>query len=248
MKKWFELYWLHLRADVLQYLRMPAFYLPMIVYPMVLYIAVGLPQGEGVEERTLVTLGFILFSILGTVVFQFGVGVAVTRDSAWERLVLSWPLPPVVRISSRLTSAIFFAFLFSLPVLFIGLVFGAFRVSLDNWPGLILAIVLGAACMGAMGLAMGYWFPIKGALGLANLVYLPLSFAGGLFSGGSVGDSRIDAIGEWLPTGVWSGLVTSAVEGGGGAAGGVSLLIAYGIIFTLLAGWGYSRCQALVYR
>ena len=112
MKKWFELYWLHLRADVLQYLRMPAFYLPMIVYPMVLYIAVGLPQGEGVEERTLVTLGFILFSILGTVVFQFGVGVAVTRDSAWERLVLSWPLPPVVRISSRLTSAIFFAFLF----------------------------------------------------------------------------------------------------------------------------------------
>jgi ABC-2 type transport system permease protein len=245
----------HFTAELVQYLRTPSFYLPLASYPVLLYLAVGLPLGGNDDRRLAVLVGYVLFSVLGTVTFQFGVGVAVSRQSAWERWLFTVPVSASTRLAARLAVASVFAVLFVLPVLVAGALFGDVRVGAARAVGIAVAVAAGAVPLGLMGLAMGYWFPVRGALGLANLVYLPLSFVGGLFSGGiaASGDADAESTGApglelFLPTGAWSE-VTNAAIGPWGAHTvlAVVVLLLYTVLLGALAVVGYRRSQAVLF-
>ncbi len=245
----------HIRAELVQYLRTPSFYLPLATYPVLLYVAVGLPLGRSDDQRLAVLVGYVLFSVLGTVTFQFGVGVAVSRQSAWERWLFTVPVSASTRLAARLAVACVFALLFILPVVVAGVLLGGVRASPERAVGIAAAVAGGAIPLGLMGLAMGYWFPVRGALGLANLVYLPLSFVGGLFSGGTatrggaaadVADARPELL---LPTGAWSELANAAIGSWTGhTVTAVIVLLAYTAAFAALAVVGYRRSQAILFR
>jgi ABC-2 type transport system permease protein len=243
----------HFLAELVQYLRTPSFYLPLASYPVLLYVAVGLPLGGSDDQRLAVLVGYVLFSVLGTVTFQFGVGVAVSRQTAWERWLFTIPVSASTRLAARLAVAGVFAVLFILPVLVAGALLGDVRVSAERAGGIAAAVAGGAVPLGLMGLAMGYWFPVRGALGLANLVYLPLSFVGGLFSGGTgtgrgaapAGGVRLELL---LPTGAWSELANAAIRSWSGHASvAVVVLLLYTAAFAVLAVVGYRRSQAILF-
>lgn len=239
----------HIVAELLQYLRTPSFYLPLFAYPVLLYLLVGLPGGGTEPQRLAVLVGFVLFSVLGTVTFQFGVGVAVSRQTAWERWLFSVPVRAATRLTARLAVACVFSGLFVLPVVLVGVIFGGVRADPGAVPGMVAAILAGAVPMGMMGLAMGYWFPVRGALGLANLVYLPLSFLGGLFSGGDAGDAPWADASLYLPTGAWTALTNASIgipSHPAPLAAGV--LLGYAVAFGVLAATGYRRSQAIMFR
>ena len=248
----------HFRAELVQYLRTPSFYLPLFAYPVLLYLLVGLPIGGSPDERLAILIGYVLFSVLGTVTFQFGVGVAVSRQSNWERWLFSVPVRATTRLAARLAVACVFAVLFVIPVVLVGVVIGGVRVSPGDAPGILGAILVGSVPMGLMGLAMGYWFPVRGALGLANLVYLPLSFVGGLFSGGEVGGGDVGSgsggeapwtvFTRYLPTGAWSMLTNASITAvTPDALMAVLVLVAYAVLFGALAVLGYRRSQAILF-
>jgi len=244
----------HFRAELVQYLRTPSFYLPLATYPVLLYIAVGLPIGGDDDRRLAVLVGYVLFSVLGTVTFQFGVGVAVSRQSAWERWLFTVPVSASVRLAARLAVACVFGVLFVLPVAAAGVLFGNVRVDPERAVGIAAAVAGGSVPLGLMGLAMGYWFPVRGALGLANLVYLPLSFVGGLFSGGTGtgGDAGVGSSGFaaelLLPTGAWSEVANAAIGSWQGeTALAVVVLLLYTAAFAALAVAGYRRSQAILF-
>ena len=243
----------HFTAELVQYLRTPSFYLPLASYPVLLYVAVGLPLGGSENRRLAVLVGYVLFSVLGTVTFQFGVGVAVSRQTAWERWLFTVPVSASTRLTARLAVAGVFAVLFILPVVAAGALLGDVRVSAERAAGIAAAVAAGAVPLGLMGLAMGYWFPVRGALGLANLVYLPLSFVGGLFSGGagtgggggSTGGPRPEL---FLPTGAWSELANAAIGSWGpNTPVAVVVLLGYTAAFAALAVVGYRRSQAILF-
>jgi ABC-2 type transport system permease protein len=245
----------HFHAELVQYLRTPSFYLPLASYPVLLYVAVGLPLGGGADRRLAVLVGYVLFSVLGTVTFQFGVGVAVSRQTAWERWLFTVPVSASTRLTARLAVACVFAVLFVLPVVSAGVLLGGVRVDADRAAGIAAAVVGGAVPLGLMGLAMGYWFPVRGALGLANLVYLPLSFVGGLFSGGTstAETGRSGSAGPpgaelFLPTGAWSALADAAIGSWRAhTAVAVVVLVLYAAAFATLAVAGYRRSQAILF-
>lgn len=245
----------HFTAELVQYLRTPSFYLPLASYPVLLYLAVGLPLGGGEDRRLAVLVGYVLFSVLGTVTFQFGVGVAVSRQSGWERWLFTVPVSASTRLAARLAVACVFAVLFVLPVVVAGVLFGDVRVDADRAVRITTAVLGGSVPLGLMGLAMGYWFPVRGALGLANLVYLPLSFVGGLFSGGTGataagtgGVAGAPGIELFLPTGAWSELTNAAIGAWRGSVGiAVVVLLLYTAVFAALAVIGYRRSQAILF-
>ncbi|WP_108249505.1 ABC transporter permease [Planctomonas deserti] len=245
----------HFRAELVQYLRTPSFYLPLASYPVLLYLAVGVPLGGGDDRRLAVLVGYVLFSVLGTVTFQFGVGVAVSRQSAWERWLFTVPVSASTRLTARLAVACVFAVLFVVPVVAAGALLGGVPADPDQAARITAAVLAGSVPLGLMGLAMGYWFPVRGALGLANLVYLPLSFVGGLFSGGTgatstgpVEDARAPGIELFLPTGAWSELTHAAIGGWRGSAPiAVAVLLLYTAAFAALAVVGYRRSQAVLF-
>jgi ABC-2 type transport system permease protein len=51
-----------------------------------------------------------------------------------------------------------------------------------------------------MGLCLGYFSSLKTALPIGNLIYLPLSFAGGLWKPPELLSKNLNKISEYLPT------------------------------------------------
>ncbi len=112
-----------------------------------------------------------------------------------------------------------------------------------------LAVLAGAVPMALLGLAMGYWFPARGALGLANLVYLPLSFAGGLFTGGDTSGTPWESLTVLLPTGAWSTLTSAAARQDTAVMGiPLILLAAWAVLLGGITLAGYQRTQSANFR
>ena len=233
----------YVRIQVLELLRLPSFFLPLIALPAAFYLMVGvradLPAGQ-------ILFSYLAFAMLGTMMFQFGVGIASTRNDAWSLYLLSLPVPSRVRVLSQLIAGLFFSVLFSVPLLVLGVVNGAvFSVAPGRFLWAVGALILGGLVHGALGLALGYWLPARGAVPITNLIYFPLAFVGGLFGTWDLG--ALQPLHTFSPTGAWSDLITSALHGEGN---GLALIIlaGYFLLCGAVAVWGYRRVEQTQYR
>lgn len=233
----------YVRLQVLELVRLPSFLLPMATFPVLFYLTVGLRT----EQPAINTLyNYAAFAMLGTAMFQFGVGIAANRNDPWNAYLLSLPASPRQRIAAQLLAGIVFAALFALPFAVIGLLFGAFATATPTALLLgLLALIAGALVHGCLGLALGYWLPARGALPIANLIYFPLSFLGGLF--GPVDFGSLQTLHTWSPTGAWSDLIASGL-GSNISWLALGILAGYFVICTTAAIIGYRRVQETIYR
>jgi ABC-2 type transport system permease protein len=72
---------------------------------------------------------------------------------------------------------------------------------------------------------------------VANLLYLPLSYAGGLWVGPRAAARALDAV----PTHAWGGLLWWAVGVRGFDGLAVASLAVWGAVFAAIAVWAYQR-------
>src|SRR5207302_8739775 len=137
----------------LELARLPAFTIPTVVFPAVLYLAVaGRRQGNAAA----VTAGFAAIAVLGVSFFQFGVGIASERVSAWERYLRSLPAGPAPPIAGPVGAAIVFASCAAGAVLLAGLARAGGSVAASRVGLLAAALVLGAIPFALLGTAPGY--------------------------------------------------------------------------------------------
>lgn len=233
----------YVRLQLLELLRLPSFLIPMATFPVLFYLTVGLRSG-GPPVQTL--FNYAAFAMLGAAMFQFGVGIAATRNDPWNLYLLSLPASPRQRIFAQLLAGVVFAVLFASPFAGIGMLFGGFQGIPPTVLGLAsAALVTGALVHGCLGLALGYWLPSRGALPIANLIYFPLSFLGALF--GPVDFGPWQPLHTWSPTGAWSDLIAAALHGTV-ANPALLILIGYLLLCSAIAVLGYRRVQQTVYR
>lgn len=233
----------YVRLQLLELLRLPSFLVPMATFPVLLYLTIGLRSG-GAPVQTL--FNYAAFAMLGAAMFQFGVGIAATRNDPWQLYLLSLPASPRKRIMAQLLAGAVFAILFALPFAAIGWLFGGFAGSAPIALGLASsALLAGALVHGCLGLALGYWLPARGALPIANLIYFPLSFLGGLF--GPVDFGSWQPLHAWSPTGAWADLIAAALQNTVDLPA-LSILGGYLLLCSTLAVLGYRRVQQTVYR
>jgi len=233
----------YVRIQILELLRLPAFFLPLIALPAAFYLMIGVRADLPAAQ---ILFSYLAFAMLGTMMFQFGVGIAATRNDAWNLYLLSLPVPSRVRVTSQLIAGLFFSALFSLPLLLLGVINGAvFTVPPERFLLGIGALLIGGLVHGALGLALGYWLPARGAVPIANLIYFPLAFIGGLFGTWDLG--ALQPLHTYSPTGAWADLITSALHDDfNGLA--LAILGGYLLICGLVAIWGYRRVEQTQYR
>lgn len=233
----------YVRLQILELMRLPSFLLPMAIFPVLFYLTVGL-RTEQPAAQTL--FNYAAFAMLGTAMFQFGVGIAATRNDPWNVYLLSLPASARQRVLAQLLSGVAFATLFALPFAVIGLLFGSFAgISAQSLALAVLALGIGASVHGCLGLALGYWLPARGALPIANLIYFPLSFLGALF--GPVDFGSLQPLHTWSPTGAWADLIAGGLRS---ELTFTALLILFGylLVCATMAVLGYRRVQQTVYR
>lgn len=241
---------LNARIQLAELIRYPAFTVPSIGLPLVSYLIFGLPQvGDNVHAANAILIGFAAFAVLGIAMFQFGVGIASDRASAWERYIRTLPSSAGSRFAARTLVALLFSLISIVPLIAVVVLLTPVRLDLLAWVRVLVALLVGAVPLALLGIMLGYLLSERGALPVTNLIFLPLSYAGGLF--GSATDQLpglARSISPWLPTRQWSDLVLDFGLRGDLPGRQLLFLTGYGILFGVLAIHGYRRDETRQYR
>ena len=117
-----------------------------------------------------------------------------------------------------------------------------------RWIELTAVLLAGIVPFALLGIALGYWAPQRGALPLANLLYLGLSYGGGLWIRPQELPPSVAHISPYLPTRALEDVLAAVVVGNPFASRGWLSLAVFSIAFALLAAWGYRRDEGKRFR
>ena len=237
----------HARAGTVELLRLPAFAVPTIGFPSLFFLFFAVPGFAG-EEAELATALYAGFAVLGVAFFQFGVGIAVDRATPWERYLRTLPVGPGTRFAGRLLSALAFGAASAAVVVAVAVATVSPKLSAFAWLGLAVTLLAGSAPFALLGIALGYLASPKGALPIANVVYLALSYAGGLWTGPASLPHAVAGISEWLPTRAYADVLARAALGVEPSRRAWLVLVAYTVVAAWLAGWAYRRDEGQRFR
>ena len=236
-----RLAFVHLATELKKLARVPGFIIPTLVFPSMFFLLFAAPYLKTWQAANQTTAGFMTFAFFTVVFFQFGVGLAQDRANPWDAYVRTLPLAPWVLPVAFVLTGLIFAFLAAGVVAGVAAASTPLEPGLANLPALFTALVLGAVPMGLLGIAMALRISPKAALPTANLVYLLLSFLGGLWMPPEAMPEWARALSPWLPTRYWAELVWASAWGKPWPAAALLGLTAYALIFGLLAAWAWRR-------
>jgi ABC-2 type transport system permease protein len=230
----------------LELLRYPAFSVPTLAFPG-LFFLLFVSSREG-RDATLLVASFAGFAFLAVAFFQFGVGIAAERETPWERFLRTLPARTSVRFAARLLSGTVFGLASAGMVVLVGLATTDAHLTAARWSAFVVALVAGAVPFALLGIALGYWTSPRGALPVANILYLVLAFAGGLWTTPVNLPSSVASISPLVPTRQFGNVLWGATEGRLWRPRDWLLLLGWSTVFAALAAWGYRRDEGRRYR
>jgi ABC-2 type transport system permease protein len=227
------------RLQIVELVRFPGFTVATLGFPTLMFVLFGLPHAGGSPNAFLAS--YAAFSVLGVGFFQFGVSAAIERATAWNVFVRTLPAPAAPRLGGRVLAAFVFAALSAGGVIGVALSTTAASLDMLAWLRLSVALLLGGLPFILLGLGIAYWTSAKSALPVANVLYMLLSYAGGLWTGPDDLPHAVQAISSYTPTRQWGDVLWPAVTNEPWRAGHWLALAAYATVFAAVAAAGYRR-------
>jgi ABC-2 type transport system permease protein len=227
--------------------RIPAFSLTVVALPVLFFTFFGLPfarqtRPDGISLGAYLLASFAAYGVGSVMVFGFGIGVATERGLKVDVLMRATPLPPAIAIAAKVLNALVYALLSLVILIAYGTLVGGVRQDLTVWLSMIGRLLAGSVPFIALGFAIGYLCGPNVAPAVANLIYLPLSFASGLFLPLSQLPGFVRELAPYLPAYHYGQLAWGAV-GAQTERLGVSLawLAGYTALFLAIAIRAYRR-------
>jgi ABC-2 type transport system permease protein len=191
-------------AELLKLLRAPDFVAPVVFLPVILYTLFAGPQlgivtDDGLAIGPILTASFTVYGVLGIVLFTFGEAVASERGMGWLRLVRATPLPGWAFLAAKLVAGLALVAVFLVVIIPAATLLGG-GMPLDGWLRLSGVVMLGALAMAPLGFLVGFLVRPAAAGAVALLVYLPLSYASGMWMPVSELPEPVQALAPFLPT------------------------------------------------
>lgn len=182
----FRIFLTEIRYEVLRALRTRAFSLSAIGFPVMFYCLFGLMMNRNETVGTVAVAkyllgGYSIFGSLGAAIFGIGVGVALDRSAGWLELKQASPMPPLAYVLSKACMAVAFSLIIVSILTVLGISFGHVHITLSEYLRIMGIAALAAVPFSCLGLAMAFLVPPTAAGGIANLIYLPMSFLSGLW-------------------------------------------------------------------
>ena len=241
-------YALEAKYEFLKLLRMPAYAIPSIAFPVMFYALFGLTFGGtrvvgGTTMATYLIGTYGAFGVIGAALFGFGVGVAIERGQGWMILKRATPMPPLAYFTAKLAMSVLFSAIIVGLLSVMGVAFGGVQLPAASWARLWLTLILGAIPFSALGLAIGYLAGPNSAPPLVNLLYLPSGFASGLWIPIDILPRFFQGLAPFLPPYHLGQLALAAVGAGRGAPAWthVAALTGFTLMGLGLALWGFRR-------
>lgn len=242
-------YFLEAKYELLKALRLPAFAIPTITFPVFFYVLFGLsfspPGGRGGAARMATYLlgSYGAFGMMGAALFSFGVGVAVERGQGWLLLKRATPMPPLAYFLAKIFSAMVFGAVGLAMMSTLGVLFGSVQLLPVQWVGLFGVVILGALPFCALGLLLGLVLGPNSAPPMVNLIYLPSAFASGMWIPIQMLPKFFKAIAPALPSYHFAQLALGQIGAsqGGNPLGHAAYLAGFTAVCLALARVAYLR-------
>jgi ABC-2 type transport system permease protein len=195
--------------------------------------------GVRFDNATYYVVAMATFGVITACYTNLAMGVVIARDEGILKRVRGTPLPPWIYLSARVAHAMLIGFLLVTITATFGVVaYGADLPGGTDLGTFLLALVLGAGCFAAIGLAVSGLVPnADAAPPIVNALILPLLFLSGVFI--PIGDDApgwVRATGQIFPVRRFFDATRDSFLGTGSFAwGDVGVLAAWLVIATLVA-------------
>jgi ABC-2 type transport system permease protein len=233
------------KYDFLGRLRLPVYSASTILFPVMFYVLFGLllnrgQSNHGVSVSTYLMASYGTFGVMGAALFGFGVGFAMERGLGWLQLKRASPMPPYAYFAAKVVTSMVFSAIIVLLLMALGVAFGGVHFSPAEALKLPATLVVGAICFCAMGLAIGSFAGPNSAPAVVNLLYLPMSFASGLWIPINMLPNFLQKMAPALPPYHLGQLALGVVGAGRGtAANHWGALLGFTLIFLGIARIGF---------
>ena len=226
-------------------LRIPGFWVPTILFPAMLYAFFGAANaGEG-PYAVYAVASFSVYAVLGVAFYQFGVSIAEDRRSAFSVWQSTLPASPVPFWTARLVGALAFSIAAVLLVFLTARLVAGLTLDIGTQMRLLAACLLVGIPATFMGTALGYMASNNSVSAVANLIFLPLAYLGGLWVPPQALPAQINAISQWTPTRHMGEVAWAAVDGRALPADSLTALLGFTIAFVALTWIAYHRDKQL---
>jgi ABC-2 type transport system permease protein len=237
-----QLVLVHAKFQLLETVRIPIAVIGSAFFPAASMLFFVVPfAGDDPTGATFATASMVTFAVMSSNIFQYGIGVAEDRSQPWDPYTRTLPAGPAPRFAGRILAGLVLTFISLLPVVLIAAVATAATIA----PAALL-LALGAVFVVAvpftlLGLAIGYALPSKAAIAVAQIVFFPLAFGGGLLSAPDEAPGFIEVIAPYLPTRGAVELMWAAVGDFRPNPTALIMLGVWVVVLAALAGWAYQR-------
>ena len=169
-----------IRYEFLKMLRLRAFSLSVIGFPVMFYFLFGVTNKHTEWSRYLLA-SYSCFGMIGASLFGLGAGIAVERVQGWLELKQASPMPRLAYLAAKMVSCSAFALIIVALLVTLGVTLGGVSMTAAEVFKLAGITLAGAVPFASMGLLLSLLMPANAAPGIINLIYLPMSFASGLW-------------------------------------------------------------------
>lgn len=177
-----KIYKAHVMATMIPLLRTPSYWMPLIIFPTMLYSFFGIPNSQvDVKTANILLASWSAFAVIGIGFFQFGVSISQAREAKWENYARTLPVGGMPRFVAQIVTAGCFLTMALALLWTVAHFTTVVDLSAVQYGQLYGVLVVGVVPFVLMGAALGYSVPARGAVPIANLLYLPLSYFGGLW-------------------------------------------------------------------
>jgi ABC-2 type transport system permease protein len=155
-------------------------------------------DGTDVAKYMLAT--YSVFGLISAALFGIGVGMATELAAGWLDVKRASPMPPIAYLLAKCITAVAFGVIIVNILCVLGIIFAHIHLSLTEYVSVLALTIVGAVPFASLGLVLAQLVPANAAAGIVNMIYLPMSFCGGLWIPYKFMPSALKAIAPALPT------------------------------------------------
>ena len=239
----------HARFHLLETVRIPIALIGAAFFPAASMLFFVVPfAGDDPQGATFATASMVTFAVMVSSLFSYGVGVSEDRSQPWDPYVRTLPAGPGPRFAGRVLAGLVMVLISLAPVVLIAALLTEATTTAVRFVlgiGTVLAISIPFTLM---GLFIGYSMPMKAALAVAQVVFFPLAFGGGLLSAPGQAPGWVETIAPYLPTRgavelMWATVGEFTVD-----TTAMVMLGVWTVVMAGLAAWAYRRDEGHRFR
>jgi ABC-2 type transport system permease protein len=231
-------YFTEAKYETIRMLRTPAFAIPFLALPALLYILFavvifGAAVRSDPQAGLFLFAAFAVFGVMGPGIFGFGMVVAGEREHGLLTLKRALPMPPSAYLLAKLLMTVMFAAII-VTTMFAVLPLGHLHLSFGRLLGVAAVSILGSLPFCAIGLFIGVRTTSRSAPAFVNIIYQVMMQVSGLFY---PLPKFLSTIAPVWPTFHLQQLFFRVVglPSRGGAIGHIAFLVALTVVLTFLA-------------